>query len=98
MAVLTPALLIALCLQLAWTRNVVNLASEAKARELDAAKTWQDVAEASTDLLTAIGNLRDEIKAERIARGTAEDAARCGAPASSVHFRGTGSPTPHGRR
>jgi hypothetical protein len=33
MAVLTPALLIALCIQLAWTRNVVNLATEAKVRE-----------------------------------------------------------------
>ena len=55
---------------------VVNLATEAKERELNEGKTRHDVAKASTELLAAIGDLHDDIKAERIARGAAAVAAR----------------------
>ena len=67
---------IAVCIQLAWTRILVNLATKAKERDLDEGKTRHEVAKASTELLAAIGVLHDDIKAERIARGAAAVAAR----------------------
>ena len=73
---LASTTLIAVCIQLAWTRIVVNLATEAKARDLDEGKPRHTAAKASTELLAAIGNLHDDIKAERIARGASEVAAR----------------------
>ena len=73
---LASTTLIAICIQLVWTRIVVNLATEAKERDLDEGRTRHTVEKASTELLAAIGNLHDDLKAERIARGAAEVAAR----------------------
>jgi hypothetical protein len=84
MAFLTPALLIALCIQLAWTRIVVTRATEAKERDAAEASMRHKVDTASAELLTAIGTLHDDIKAERIARSAAEVAARSAARGASV--------------
>ena len=54
----------------------MNLATEAKERDLDEGKPRHTAEKASTELLAAIGNLHDDLKAERIARGSAEVAAR----------------------
>lgn len=67
---------IAICIQLAWTRIVVNLATEAKERDLGEGHTRHKAEKASTELLAAIGTLHDDLKAERIARSSAAVAAR----------------------
>jgi hypothetical protein len=54
----------------------VNLATEAKERDLGEGRTRHEAEKTSTELLAAIGDLHDDIKAERIARGAAEVAAR----------------------
>ena len=67
---------IAVCIQLAWTRIIVNLATEATERDLDEGRARHEVEKASMDLLAAIGDLHDDIKAERIGRGAAAVSAR----------------------
>ena len=71
-AFLASTTLIALCIQLAWPRIVVNRTTEAKERELDEESTRHNVEKASTELLAAIRNLHDDIKAERIVRSAVD--------------------------
>ena len=69
-AFLASTTLVALCIQLAWTRIVVNRTTEAKERELDEENTRHK--KASAELLATIGNLHDDIKAERIVRSAVD--------------------------
>jgi hypothetical protein len=80
LTVLTVSVVAVLVVLYVWIvpiRPVVSsLVNEAKAQRESEARARQEAAKAHADLLAALGDLRDEIKAERIAQRVAEVAAK----------------------